>query len=46
LLFFLPDDLTLVLRAIPEKHTDRSALQCVLGIDNIFTIGEAAGEGD
>jgi len=42
----LPDDLILVLRAIPEKHADLSVLQCVLGIANAFTIREAAGEGD
>jgi hypothetical protein len=46
LLFFLPDDMTLVLRAIPEKHTDLNALQCVLEIANVFKIGEAPGEGD
>jgi len=42
----LPDDPILVLRAIPEKHTDLSVLQCVLGIANVFTIGDAGGEGD
>jgi hypothetical protein len=42
----VPDDLILVLRAVPEKHADLSALQCVFGIANVFTIGEAAGEGD
>jgi hypothetical protein len=41
-----PEYLILVLRAIPEKHTDLSLLQYVLGFDNVFTIGKAAGERD
>ena len=35
-----------MLRAIAGKNTDLSLLKSALGISNIFTIGEAAGEGD
>ena len=37
--------LILVLRAIPENHTDLSLPKCALVIANVFTI-EAAEEGD
>jgi hypothetical protein len=46
LLFFLPDVLKLVLRAVPEINTDMSLPKCALGIANVFKIRETAGEGD
>jgi hypothetical protein len=43
LLFFLPEVLILLLRAMPEKHTP---IVKTFGIPNVFAIGEAATEGD
>jgi hypothetical protein len=37
--------LILVLRAIPEKHTDMILPKCALGIADVFKI-EAVGKGD
>ena len=43
---FFPEWLILMLREMPEKNTDLSLPICALGIPNVFTIEEAAGEGD